>query len=497
MPTGSSSKTRPVTAPKRLNGNAPAFSFAKPAPAPLPSAIGPRVPPSTNGSAFSFSFAKPTPLPAVEPTQATVEVAPAAPTPAPVSRPNPSAKKVTFAPTPALSPMPTPPAPSPQPLPSFSFKPGPSSQSSTPAASKMPDFFPSPSESARQPTPPAAPSARHEPPTAPAVQPVITTPTAPTKSDALLTPTAKPARRSPTLTEEQRRAQRRALPALRDKLIAEVVADKLSGIEPELAAVVKRHRAARAHAEAKARRQEMIAKFAQQTYDALLDRVIEATVAEARFSTFYLRARVRAIGLGWRDWAISRRQDRQAAAREREEAFVRLGSMGLGSSSFSAPDFNGPFSSSTSTSHGVHSHHTERLDPFAADVMLHQTERSKDQFYSSATFLTTTARFVHPHLHAISPTSTTFTFESAPAPQPEYFRTLISPSKDSATPSSSKAFEWLRSKIFPVDDTYEHEGTAFDAEVMGRYDDLSTSDSIGLLVFEAPLQSWSSDKTRS
>lgn len=201
------------------------------------------------------------------------------------------------------------------------------------------------------------------------------------------------------------------------------------------------------------------------------------------------------------------REDREAAAREREKAFERLGSMGLTFSSLGITDNPISLSSTlrstgstsrTSTLGLDHSRSHHKIDPLAADVMLHQTERSKNHFYSTATFLATTARFVAPTLQPTSPMTSTFTFEPAAPRREMYFRTLLSPSQDSATPSSDTAFEWLRSKIFPAsEDTYTQDGVTFDAEIMGRYDDLSRSTSLGLLVFEAPLQTWSSEKTRS
>lgn len=490
-------RPRPLPTPRQLNGAAPAFSFSRPSAAPVQAAIEPKRPaPSGNDSAFSFSFIKPTPPPIAEPVRAPPEVQSALP--APTSQPSFFGKKVTFAPTP--EPSPTPPASAPPPLrtPTFSFKPTPSPQPASSTAGKIPSFFSTSAETAQQSMPsPAEPQPARSPPTTLTTAPIFVA--APSKPDSAIstsTAVAKPARRVPTLTDEQRRAQRRALPALADRLIGEVIADKLSGSEVELATVVKRARAARAYAEAKAHRQELIAKYAQQTFDRLLEQVIQGSAAEAHFAALFRRARTRVIGLEWRDWAISRREARQAAAREREDAFRRLGTMGLGSSSFTAPDHAISPALSVSTASGLQS--TERLDPFAADVMLHQTERSRDHFYTSATFLATTARHVTPLLQATSPTSTTFSFEPAPAAQAMYFRTLVSPARHSATPSSDRAYAWLRSKIFPADDeTYEHEGITFDAEVRGRYDDLSSSDSVGLLVFEAPLQTWSSDKTRS
>lgn len=293
-------------------------------------------------------------------------------------------------------------------------------------------------------------------------------------------------------------------------LIAEIVADKLSTIEPELASIVKQSRAARAYAEAKARRQEAVAMYAQRTFDALLEQVREEAATQAYLAQIVQRGRLRAIVRRWRDWAAMQREDREAAARDREKAFERLGTMGLTFSTLGISDQ--PFSlsstlrstdsasrSRTSTLGWEPSRIHEKIDPFAADVMLHQTERSKDHFYSTATFLATTARFVAPLLQPVSPTSSAFTFEPAPPSRREMrFRTLLSPSRDSATPSSFTASEWLRNKIFPAtDDTYTQDGVIFDAEVMGRYDDLSQSTSLGMLVLEAPLQTWSSDKTRS
>lgn len=529
-------RSRPAIMPKANNGPAPSFSFTKPSaftapqstqqPVAAPVAAPAAPKPVANASAFNFSFGNP-PAPTPVPAQPTIKPATAT---KPADAPNQPAtlpsnlfgkKVVTFAPTPEPSPSPspalaaTPAVASPQPaVPSFSFKPTPPSTTAESKLASMPSFFgpPRTAEPSKSPEPvAAAPSFSFKTPTAtPPTQPLASTPKAPEP----IAPITKPARKSPTLTDTQRRAQRKALPALRDRLIAEMVADKLSGIEPELASIVKQSRAARAYAEAKARRQEAVALYAQKAFDTLLEQVIEEAATQAYLAQIVRNGRLRAIVRRWKDWAIMQRQDREAAIREREKAFERLGSMGLTFSSLGISDdpmslsstlrstdsasriSNSPIGGQRPSSR-THAH--EKIDPFAADVMLHQTERSKDHFYSTATFLATTARFVAPLLQPVSPISSTFAFESALTSRREmYFRTLLSPSRDSATPSSDTAFEWLRLKIFPAtDDCYTQDGITFDAEVMGRYDDISQSASLGLLVFEAPLQTWSSEKTRS
>lgn len=279
-----------------------------------------------------------------------------------------------------------------------------------------------------------------------------------------------------------------------------MIADKLAGVDAELRTVVKQNRAARAYAEAKARRQEAIAKYAQQTFDRLFDAIVSEVSRDAHLAELWRRTKLRSVARHWRRWAVRQREDRNVATLEREEAFKRLGEMGLGSSSIAHRDSSdlGP---SSSLRHS-HSHlESDRLDPFAADVLLHQTERSKNHFYSAGTFLATTARYVAPLLQPPTPVSSTFTFQSTETPSgastPSSFRTLLSPARDSATPPSDTAFKWLRSKVFPDhDEPYTQDGITFDAEVMGRYDGLTQCESLGLLVFEAPLTTWSSEKRR-
>jgi len=253
-------------------------------------------------------------------------------------------------------------------------------------------------------------------------------------------------------------------------LITEVVSAKLQTIQPELETAAKRARAASAHAQAKAARQAQITKYAEETYNVLLDQVISAAAREAVFAARYRRARLCRTLRHWRDWAETQREDREAAILERQAAYESLGSMGLSSSSFACDT--------------TPAHHLERLDPFAADVILHQTERTKDHFYSPSTFLATTAR----HLaHILQPASSS---SSA------IFSTLISSSKNAATPSSKGAFEWLNSKFSSTDrDAFIQDDIAFETDVVnGRERVQSTS--VGLMVLEAPLQTWDSEKQR-
>jgi hypothetical protein len=262
-------------------------------------------------------------------------------------------------------------------------------------------------------------------------------------------------------------------------LISEVAASKLNHIKPDLEIEVKRARAASQHAQAKAARQAEITRYAEQTYQVLLDQVISSCAREAVFAEQSRRARLCRVLRHWRDWAETQREDRKAAILEREEAYKSLGSMGLSSSSFSWADASVPHS------------HVERLDPFAADVMLHQTERSKDHFYSPSTFLATTARHLAHILQPPSPISTSYSFDKSSFSS--VFQTLISPSRRSATPSTKEAFEWLKSKFFPGGDAFVQDGITFEAEIMN---DEAQSTSVGLMVLEAPLQTWSSEKQR-
>jgi hypothetical protein len=257
-------------------------------------------------------------------------------------------------------------------------------------------------------------------------------------------------------------------------LISEVVASKVKQIQPELDTTVKRARAASQHAKAKAARQALITTYAEQTYNALLDQVITSCAREAYFANQFRRLRLRHTLRHWRDWAVAQREDREAAILEREQAYKSLGSMGLSTSTFA-------WSDSTSTIQA----NMERLDPFAADVMLHQTERTKEHFYSPSTFLAETARRLAPLVQATTLDNSSFS---------PMFHTLISPSKSAATPSSKEAFTWLRSKFFSTSEIVQ-DGVAFEAEVleMGRR---SQSTSVGLMVLEAPLQTWSSEQTR-
>lgn len=262
--------------------------------------------------------------------------------------------------------------------------------------------------------------------------------------------------------------RRKILPALCDTLIGEVIAKKLGPMQLDLEVDVKRARAASAHAQAKAARQAQITKYAEETYNVLLDQVITTCAREAAFGERYRRARLCRILRQWRDWAETQREDRKAAILERQAAYESLGSMGLSSSSFVCD--------STPVAQ------MERLDPFAADVMLHQTERTKDHFYSPTTFLATTARHLAQILQPTSSSSSSV------------FQTLISPSRNAATPSSKGAFEWLKSKFYSTDrDAFVQDGVTFEADIMASK---TQGTSVGLMVLEAPLQTWSTEQQR-
>lgn len=239
-------------------------------------------------------------------------------------------------------------------------------------------------------------------------------------------------------------------------------------MQVDLETDVKRARAASAHAQAKAARQAQITKYAEETYNVLLQQVIEATAQEVAFGERYRRARLCRILRQWRDWAETQREDRKAAILERQAAYESLGSMGLSTSSFACD--SAPVTQ------------MERLDPFAVDVALHQTERTKDHFYSPSTFLATTARHLAPTLQPTSSSSSSI------------FQTLISPSKSAATPSSKGALEWLKSKFYPTDrDAFVQDGITFEADIMNKK---AQGNSVGLMVLEAPLQTWSAEQSR-
>jgi hypothetical protein len=297
-------------------------------------------------------------------------------------------------------------------------------------------------------------------------------------------------------SEAQRRVRRKILPALCNLLLDEVVSTKLETIRPDLEAIVKQTRAARAHALAKAKRQEEITEYAEQTYRVLLDQVIQECSREAYFTEKGRRRRLRQHLRGWRDWAARQREDREAAAREREQAYASLGRMGLAGSSFawSSGDQDLGLSAGSRGSSNTLVNRNEQMDAFAADVMLHQTERAKDHFYSPSTFLATTARHLAPLVQPQTPARPTFDFE--PSSYSSIFQTIISPSKDSATPSAEGAFEWLRSKFFPESSEFMESGITFEAHVLEKKDGFQTT-SAGMLVLEAPLQTWSSEKQRT
>jgi hypothetical protein len=417
--------------------------------------------PSTSGSAFTSSLGKPA-QPSPSPKAFAFTPAPV-PTPAePIKQTSWFDKKVTFAPTPT----PTPP-PSTTP---FSFAPLPVS---SPA--------PAPAPAPITPAPPVESSA---PPLFASLAPPAITPSSATKSPTTLPPSPAPTPPrpvsskpppipEPTTTpkvdlETQRRVRRKILPALCDTLIAEVIAKKLGPMQADLEIDVKRARAASAHAQAKAARQAQITKYAEETYNVLLEQVITTCAREAAFGERFRRARLCRILRQWRDWAETQREDRKAATLERQAAYESLGSMGLSSSSFACDS--------------TPSIQMERLDPFAADVMLHQTERTKDHFYSPTTFLATTARHVAQVLQPTSSSSSSI------------FQTLISPSKNAGTPSSTGAFEWLKSKFYPTDrDAFIQDGVTFEADIMGLK---TQGTSVGLMVLEAPLQTWSTELQR-
>jgi hypothetical protein len=418
--------------------------------------------PSTSGSAFTSSLGKPA-QPSPTPQAFAFTPAPV-PTPAEPAAKQSSwfDKKVTFAPT--LTPTP-PPSTTP-----FSFAPPPVS-APAPAPASAPITPAPPVESKAPPlfaslAPPAiTPSLATKSPT---TLPPSPAPTPPRPVSSIAPPTAAPEPTPKVDLETQRRVRRKILPALCDTLIAEVIAKKLGPMQADLELDVKRARAASAHAQAKAARQAQITKYAEETYNVLLEQVITTCAREAAFGERYRRARLCRILRQWRDWAETQREDRKAATLERQAAYESLGSMGLSSSSFACD--------STPVAQ------MERLDPFAADVMLHQTERTKDHFYSPTTFLATTAR----HLAQIlQPTSSSAS---------SVFQTLISPSRNAATPSSKGAFEWLKSKFYPTDrDALVQDGVTFDADIMGSK---THGTSVGLMVLESPLQTWSTEQQR-
>ena len=417
--------------------------------------------PSTSGSAFTSSLGKPA-LPSPAPQAFAFTPAPV-PTPAePVKQPSWFDKKVTFAPTPTPTPPPS--------TTSFSFAPPPVSSPApaptlSPVAQAPPVVSTAPPLFASLAPPTITPSLATKSPTS---LPLSPAPTPPRPVSSIAPPISTPASTPKVDLETQRRVRRKILPALCDTLIAEVIAKKLEPMQADLEIDVKRARAASAHAQAKAARQAQITKYAEETYNVLLEEVITTCAREAAFGERYRRARLCRILRQWRDWAETQREDRKAAILERQSAYESLGSMGLSSSSFACD--------STPVAQ------MERLDPFAADVMLHQTERTKDHFFASSTFLATTARHLAQVLQPTSSSSSSM------------FQTLISPSKNAATPSSKGAFEWLKSKFYPTDrDAFVQDGVTFEADLMGSR---TTATSIGLMVLEAPLQTCSTELQR-
>jgi hypothetical protein len=282
--------------------------------------------PSTSGSAFTSSLGKPA-QPSSSPQAFAFTPAPV-PTPAePVKQSSWFDKKVTFAPTP--TPTPTPP-PSTTP---FSFAPPPVSSpapapapiaQAPPVVSTAPPLFASLAPPAIT-TSPAAKS--------PTTLPLSPAPTPPRPVSSIAPPISAPAPTPKVDLETQRRVRRKILPALCDTLIAEVIAKKLGPMQTDLEVDVKRARAASAHAQAKAARQAQITKYAEETYNVLLDQVITTCAREAAFGERYRRARLCRILRQWRDWAETQREDRKAATLERQAAYESLGSMGLSSSS--------------------------------------------------------------------------------------------------------------------------------------------------------------------
>jgi hypothetical protein len=124
-----------------------------------------------------------------------------------------------------------------------------------------------------------------------------------------------------------------------------------------------------------------------------------------------------------------------------------------------------------------------------------QAERSKDHFFSPATFLDSTARHVAPLLHASTNSIASSAIDYAV--QSTAFRIIVSPARDSATPCSEDAEKWLLSKFMPQKgENYNHDEIDFETDVTGRYDSLPGNAHAGLLVMEIPTSTWDSGKQR-
>lgn len=442
-------------APETAYAPPPSFSFApivkdaqpKPPAMPPPLAISISAEPSAPKPLFSFGLDKPASPPVTEPVK---PVQPAPLFALPTATPAPTTPSIIKTPTPASS--------------NFGLSP-----------QAGPSKSPAPPASIRQ-LSPVQPS--------PITTPVLAPPS-PLRASV----------RRPHLTDADRARRQHALPFVRNMLIKEVVDEIISGMAPDLLAMVKQEAAAKAYVQAKAKRQEMIEDWSAQILESILREDIAQLSMEALADEIHERNLVRRVVLHWRDWAHQSRLDRETRERDRQETLSRLSRMGLGGASLGTAQ-DGPRSGGS-----MPEEMPRVLDELETDVVFHDMERSKDSFYRPSTFFTAVARHVAPLLATVSTASTQTTFHSrsrSPAPphaQWYKFRTVLSSARDSASPPKVVGSDWLAEKLLPPHEEYELDGVEFETATVGRYDELPKTADIGLCVFEAPMKTLSTSST--
>ncbi|WRT68245.1 uncharacterized protein IL334_005221 [Kwoniella shivajii] len=370
----------------------------------------------------------------------------------------------------------------------------------TPASStsKPPSFIASPPSALTQPAKPVSPTL---PPFS------IPKPISPVTSSPLSSSTASPPRQRKRIassvlssstsklsssvlrkslaeTRDDRQNRLHSLPDICDLLVDDVIQQMIADhLSSDLERYAKQQKAATEYQRRKVLRSEAILQWSQSILTRLADEETKRIANIALLGELKRRYLTRRAIRFWRSWAKTQRRNREEAEKKRGTIFTHLTSMGLSKSVSSTPRNESPAPIGDIDM----SLEIERMDGLQIDIEINHAERTKDNFFSPSTFLTAITRHVGPFLSPQASSNSTF----LPA-----FHTIVSiPPSDFGNPPEPEVQTWLNRKFLPSskldeeseNDSYVVSGVMYDTKILESGIPPPRWCSIGMFVFEAPM----------
>ncbi|WWC71700.1 uncharacterized protein I206_105658 [Kwoniella pini CBS 10737] len=306
-------------------------------------------------------------------------------------------------------------------------------------------------------------------------------------------------RKSRSEEDRERKKQLQALPDICDLLLDEVIESMISDhLLSDIERLVKQQKAAAEYQRRKVLRSEAILDWSKGVLEKMVDQETKRISRNALLEEIKRRYLTRRAIRHWNSWAKAQRCHREDSEKKRSDMLIHLKGMGL---SKSTSRMIGSIESLEATELDDEMEEIEHLDGLQIDIEINHAERTKDNFFSPSTFLTAITKHVGPLLAEEASSESIFL--------PSFHTVISIPSfiyegEVFGSPPDIEVQLWLNKKFIPpnqLDDDDDDDAEIFvsnnvqyNTKVLEYGRKVPSWDSIGLYVFQVPLESDDEEK---